>query len=283
MASDLLRRPAGIMVAMALLGACATGEPPSSDTGPAAPPTRALVRDVPYVEASAGSLVGSTAMILEWAGKGASPARLAPNIDARRPAVSVVRETRRYGRLAYPIDRWNEILHEIAAQHPVLLCLNMDGGATADDCQVVVGYDLEARKIIAHTPAGAYLERPMEEVRAGWEAPGAWALVVLPAGELPATVEKEEYIAAAAGLEEDGPAWEAVLALDSALALWQDSVDALIGLGKSLFTLGDRKGAAEAFASASQLTDDPDIARWQWALIQAGATEEREKGATARQ
>lgn len=268
MAGDL-GRAACFWVAMVLLGACATDE---SLIAQPTTPVRAMVRDVPYVESEAGSVAGATATVLGWAGLRASPGDLSL-IDGNQSALSVIREARRHGCLAYPLDSWAEIIREVAAQHPVLICLRADVGAAADDCRVLVGYDLEAGKVVAHSPLGASREQPLRDILAGWEMPGAWALVVLPAGELPATVEREEYIAAAAGLERDGPAWEAVLALDSALALWHDSVEALMGLGKSLFALGDRKGAAEAFATASGLTDDPAIARWQWAVAKAAPPE----------
>lgn len=270
-----LRACLGALCALAMLASCAA--PRERGGAENQLPVRVSVRDVSYPPPSDHGAGWATAVLLGWTGLDVSPSDLAPFFGGDNPHRAAVRAVRRHGRLAYPLEDWSAILGELAAGHPVLVGID-EGDGRSPASMVAVGYDLAEGWVMTHSSQVAQERHALARLGETWVKGGAWALVVLPPGDLPATVEEDDYLEAAAGLEKDGPAWEAVIALDSALALWNDSVQALVGLGRSLFALGDRKGAEEAFAAASSLTDDPGIRRWRWAILQAGLSSTAEGG-----
>lgn len=226
------------------------------------------VADVPF-HAQKGFRCGSAAMasMLAWTGMKITPAdvEMAAGAD---PRASMIETARRYGRFAYPIAGPTALAEELTAGHPVLVLENL--GVPAKplwNCAVAVGYDKGRDEILLHKGEDAARREPWRKFERLWADSDQWGLVVLNPGDLPAAARRTDTIAAARGLEKAGRYWEAVLAYDAALSQWPNDGEALMGLGSSLYRLGDAKGAAEAYTAAARLSPDPDPALAELARI----------------
>lgn len=200
------------------------------------------------------------AAMLEWTGMAVTPAALLPAFSGRGadPRSTLTDTARRFGRLAYPITGFPALKAELAAGHPVLVVENLGvAGKPLWNCVVAVGYDDGAEQILVNSgtePGKRISFRLFERL---WSDSDQWGLVVLNPGDLPAAARQREYLAAAKGLEKAGRAWEAVLSYDTALAKWPNDGEAMMGLASSLHSLGDAKGAADAYRAAAGLLRDP--------------------------
>jgi len=99
---------------------------------------------------------------------------------------------------------------------------------------------------------------PLRVFERTWARADHWAIVVLPAGQLPATAEEFRYLQSVAPLEHQHHYEQATTAYAATLARWPNSLGALIGLGNSRYALGDRAGAEIAFRQA--VRDHPNAA-----------------------
>lgn len=225
------------------------------------------------------------AMMLGWAGVKIAPAALEGQFygEPRDPRVTLVDSARRYGRLAYPVSGMEALEAELAAGHPVLVLQNL-GVARSPiwNCAVVVGYDRANGRVQLNSGGEAGKEVSWRLLERLGSDTDHWGLVVLRAGDLPATAAEGSYVEAARGLERAGRYWEAVLAYDTALSLWPSNSDAMMGLGSSLYLLGDPVGAADAFKAAVPLAKDPKPALEALAHVLAEMGRRDEAVATAR-
>ncbi len=80
-----------------------------------------------------------------------------------------------------------------------------------------------------------------------------WGLLVLSPRDLPATAREKPYLQAVLGLEKPHQWRGAVQGYETALRRWRGSLGALMGLGNSLYALGDLTKAETAFREASRL------------------------------
>lgn len=222
------------------------------------------------------------AMVLGWSGLDVKPqaldARLGAVADPRR---SLAEHASHYGRLAYPITGTQAMLSELAAGHPVLVVQNL--GVESQplwNCVVAIGFDRPAGLVVLHSGDQAGKRMSLRLFERLWADSGQWGLVVLKPGDLPAAAAQADYVKAAYALQRAGRYWEAVLAYDAALATWPSDPPALMGLGASLYLLGDPLGAAEAYRAAALAAADPSPA--QAALEQIATELARAQGPVSR-
>lgn len=271
----------GATLCAGILAGCATGLPGGSDdTG------RIRISGIPF-HSQEGFRCGpaSMAMMLAWAGVDITPAKLENQFarDQRDPRVNLIDSARRFGRIAYPIVGMESLAKELKAGHPVLVLENL-GVASQPmwNCPVAIGLDPAAQRVVLNAggEAGKSISyRLMERL---WADNAFWGLVVLRPDELPATVAEQSYVEAVRGLERAGRYWEAVRAYDTALSLWPGNVDATMGVGTSLYLLGDPQGAVEAFRTAAAMAPDPKPALEALAHVLNEMGQNEEALATAR-
>lgn len=264
---------AGVMALCAgLLAGCA-GDWPGLTGSLGDKDGRVRVADVPFFPQE-GFQCGPAgmAMVLGWSGLDIKPqaldARLGASADPRR---TLAEHASHYGRLAYPITGTPAMLSELTAGHPVLVVQNL--GVESQplwNCVVAIGYDRPAGQVLLHSGDQAGKRMSLRLFERLWADSGQWGLVVLRPGDLPAAAGPTDYVKAAYSLQRAGRYWEAVLAYDAALATWPSDPSALMGLGASLYLLGDPLGAAEAYRAAAAAASDPSPAR---AALEQIATE----------
>lgn len=221
---------------------------------------RVRVADVPFFPQE-GFHCGpaAMAMVLNWTGLEIKPAALQVGVPAAGdPRRTLADSASRYGRLAYPITGTAAMLTELAAGHPVLVVQNLGvESRPLWNCVVAIGYDRPQEQVLVHSGEQAGKRMSMRLFERLWSDSGQWGLVVLRPGELPAAASQPDYLKAAYALRRAGRPWEAVQAYDAALATWPTDAEALMGLGASLYLLGDSKGAADAYRTAAMNAADP--------------------------
>lgn len=206
----------------------------------------------------------SLAMALAWSGIPISPQTLAPILLSPKKKgtlqISMISGTRRFGRVAYLISEPKDLLAEVAAGHPVVVFQNLGlSWMPVWHYAVVVGYNLQDKKLILHSGRTPYKQTPIRLFSKTWAASEYWGLLVLRPTELPATATEERYIRAIIGLEKAAQ-WEpAIDGYKTALRSWPNNISARIGLGNTYYALGDLRSAEQILREAAKMAPEEGI------------------------
>jgi tetratricopeptide (TPR) repeat protein len=200
-------------------------------------------------------------MVLNWSGDPVTPRDLIPSTytpDREGSLQSeLVSAARRRGHLAYPVSDLESLLQEISAGNPVVVLQNLAfWWYPVWHYAVVIGYDLPAQLVTLRSGTRHTRTIPLRLFLRTWRRSDSWGMTVVRPDRLPASAEEDDFLEAAIGLERAGQYGPAADAYAAALERWPGNVGAVIGLGNSLYALGDLEGAERAFRSAIEL--DPD-------------------------
>lgn len=204
-------------------------------------------------------------MTLEWSGSKADPQQLATEvyIPAKKGSLQpeMVASARRHGRLAYILEpSLQALLSEVAAGHPAIVLQNLSlSWYPVWHYAVVIGYDLDRHVIFLRSGPDSRRETALSTFEHTWARSGYWALLTLPPDELPRTVHKRSYLAAAMALEQTRQLNAAAAAYRTAIRRWPRNQTARIGLGNTLYAMGDLTGAEATFLQASREHPDSGI------------------------
>jgi hypothetical protein len=171
--------------------------------------------------------------------------------------------SRRHGRIPFPVQGSEEALvEELLAGHPVLILQNL--GLTVLPrwhYAVVVGHRAEDGRWVLRSGRERRQLMRSRRFTGSWQRAGAWGLVILPPGELPARARAgsvartlataESVLGAAAVL----PSWEA------AARRWTDQVDLAFGVGNAARAAGHPRRARQHYRRALALDDEHLAAR----------------------
>lgn len=263
-----LRTPVltGVFVwAALLLSGCATPQVALLDAHwPAELPAQVALSQVPFFpqedyECGPAAL----AMVANAAGVKVTPDALVDQVylPGRQGSLQpeMLAATRRQGLLAYPLQPSIEnVLREVAAGNPVLVFQNLAFSIyPVWHYAVVMGYDRARHVLLLHSGRTERMEISLFAFERTWARGQYWAMLALPPGQLPATVEPQAYITAAATLERTD-ARGAQQAFAAALQRWPDERAALLGAGNSAYALGQREAAEKAYRQT--VRKHPDFA-----------------------
>ncbi len=162
---------------------------------------------------------------------------------------------RDHGMLAYPLrPSLADLLEETANGNPVLVFQNL-GLAVMPKWHfaVVIGYDLASREILLRSGTTQRWRTTLGTFERTWSRGDYWALVILPAGEIPASARPSTYLQAAHDLEVSGQAEAARSAYRSATERWPDQPVGWLSWGNSLYDAGEFLQSAAAFRQATVL------------------------------
>ena len=252
----------GALCAALLLQACVGARPYS---GFDALPVAASIEldDTPFYPQEAYQCgPAALATVVGRAGAEVSPEALRPQVYLPGREGSLQAEMlatpARYGLLAVQIEPSLEALLElVSARYPVLVLQNLGlESVPIWHYAVVVGYDLEKRRIQLRSGTKRRLGYTFGRFEKTWARADHWAMVVLPPGEIPAAVTAAAYLRAVNVLERlqrYQPARQAYLA---AANHWPDNALARAGAGNSAFALGELAAADADYRQALAL--DPD-------------------------
>jgi hypothetical protein len=248
------------------LGACASSQSLRLlDAPPAGLPGRVLLDEVPFYPQEAYYCgPAALASVLNHHGIPISQSELAKSIYTPglkgSLQVEMVAATRSRGLMAYRLPPDLEaLLKEIAAGRPVVVLQNL--GFTwypGWHYAVVVGYDLDAGKIILQSGTHPRYRLALKVFEHTWARGGHWALLALPPGELPEDDDPLRFLKAASELEQTGHIAAARKAYGAATRRWPANLIAHMGLGNTLYALNELPGAVAAFSAAIRI--DPHSA-----------------------
>lgn len=185
---------------------------------------------------------------------------------------------RHRGLLAYPLaPHLTDLLTEVAGGHPVLVFQNLGlDWLPLWHFAVVIGYDRNTEEILLRSGTEARRRTLFSVFERTWQRSGYRALVILPAGTLPATAQPLPYLQAARDLDATGNHAAALAAWQAAIRRWPDNPLAWMALGNHAFRDGDQTLASRAFAEVTRLApQDPD--GWNnlaYTLLQQGCPEQ---------
>ncbi|MEZ5541830.1 MAG: PA2778 family cysteine peptidase [Pseudomonadota bacterium] len=186
---------------------------------------------------------------------------------------------RHFHMLAYPLRAsLADLLTEIAHGNPVLVFQNLGlQWLPRRHYAVAIGYDLETGEIILRSGTTRRWRTTLATFERTWARGDYWALVILPAGEMPATAQPESYLQAAHDLEADErnlPAAHAAYA--AAIRRWPQLPLAWMAYGNDRYSAGDMAAAARSFRQVTQLAP-ADANGWNnlaYALQQSGCPQQ---------
>jgi ferredoxin len=162
---------------------------------------------------------------------------------------------RDHGMLAYPLRAsLVDLLEETAHGNPVLVFQNLGLPVLPKwHYAVVIGYDLASREIVLRSGTTRRWRTSLGTFERTWSRGDYWALVIVPAGEVPASAHPAGYLQAARDLEVSGQAKAARMAYRSATERWPDLPAGWLSWGNSLYSDGEFSESAAAFRQATVL------------------------------
>lgn len=162
---------------------------------------------------------------------------------------------RRYAMLAYRLQPSLEnLLAELAHGNPVLVFQNLGTDWLARwHFAVIIGYDLATREVVLRSGTTRRWRTTLATFERTWARSGYWALVVLPAGSIPASARPLPYLEAAHDLEISGQAVAARASYQAATRRWPREPHVWLALGNSLYAGADYARAETAFREATHL------------------------------
>ena len=172
--------------------------------------------------------------------------------------VEIAATARLYTMLPYPLEPdIIALLTEVAAGNPVLVLQNLRFDWWPQwHYAVVVGYDIEQQAIILRSGETRRWQTSFRTFIKTWNRADQWALVIVPAGEIPATADPWTYLKTAHAFEETGLMNYALEAYRAATQKWPQQARPWIMLGTLAYTLDNHSQAVEALLQASRLDAD---------------------------
>ena len=174
--------------------------------------------------------------------------------------VEMVAAARAHDLLVYPLEpRLDALLAEVAAGNPVLVLQNLAlDWYPRWHFAVLVGFDRRERTLILRSGTERRWLTSFASFDSTWARGGRWAVLTLPADQLPARPELHPWLQAASDLEETGHDAAAQSAYRTATRQWPEQSLAWFALANSRYNGGDRLGAEHALRTS--LERQPDFA-----------------------
>lgn len=192
--------------------------------------------------------------------------------------IEIAVSARRYAMLPYPLKpEFADLLAEIAAGNPVLVLQNLGFDWWPQwHYAVVIGYDLANNELTLRSGTTKRWKTTFSTFKNTWNRADSWALVIVPAGEMPATASTTAYLKTAYALEQTGLDVQALDAYRAATKTWPDDTSSWKALGNMVYKAGNYNEAVSALLRASSLSPDDGMV-WNnlaYALHMSGCTEQ---------
>lgn len=257
-------RLAGLLVLLLLLSGCASQPELSADTASALP-QQSYISGVPFhSQRDFQCGPASLSMALGASGVDVEVDELIPQVflPGREGSVQpeMLATVRRHHRISYPLNGgFDALLSEVHAGNPVVVLQNLGLSILPMwHYAVVIGYDRERQQLILHSGEQSRQVMEMSRFDATWARSQRWAMVVLPPGELPATLTDTEAIDSIAAFESANDVQQALPAWQAVVERWPESALGWFALGNAEHANGDTNAALQAFTQATE--QDPKLA-----------------------
>lgn len=223
-------------------------------------PRRIELAHTPFFPRTGPDLCGpeSLATVLQSQGFAVTPADLVPKVylPGRQGSLQIemLAAARGAGAVAVPLPPTLAALcAELAAGHPVLVLQNLGlAMAPAWHYAVVVGYDLDLSEMLLRSGDDARHRLSMRTFEHTWARADHWSFVTLAPGRLPRTATEADMAQALVAFERQAEPAAALQAYEAARTRWPDNLTLMVGQGNSLYRVGRRAEAADAFEAAAR-------------------------------
>jgi tetratricopeptide (TPR) repeat protein len=170
---------------------------------------------------------------------------------------------RQYARISYRTEpELSAILAEVGAGRPVLILHNYGLPRLPRwHYAVVVGYDGARDRVLMRSGKVRRQELSAANFMRAWDNGGRWGMVLLRAGELPESPDKDRYLESAAAFERVARPQDAIATFAAATRQWPGDAVGWTGLGTAAYRNGDLKLAASNYRAALKLDDTQAAAR----------------------
>jgi hypothetical protein len=143
---------------------------------------------------------------------------------------------------------------EIDSGHPVIILQNLSLNIyPVWHYSVVTGRDVNRLHFLLHSGKHQYYRSPWHTLRNTWERSNYWAMVMLPAGQLPSSISVNHALQAAVNLEQIGQYRLAQHTYQAIHQRWPDNFAALAGVANTHMYLEEPLAASRAYRQALQL------------------------------
>lgn len=181
-----------LILGCAMLGLSACADYPQTDALLAAPeglPRQAEVENVRFLaHVDQQGAPSALAMALNWSGGRTDAGLLAPRLTGDGLQAEIVGQAKQFGRQAWPVSDLRGVLEELAAGHPVLVRQEPSGRPTPVwRYALVVGYDLDAKVLYAHSGRLERVKVPIQVFESNWQRADNWGVVVMAPNRAPAS------------------------------------------------------------------------------------------------
>lgn len=163
--------------------------------------------------------------------------------------IELVSAARANGLIVYPLEPTFEALFsELSASHPVVVLVNRSfSWHPLWHYAPVTGFDAEKKTILSH-----FSDQQNEAIGIGtfaalWKRSNNWGVVLLPPGELPASISSKTFIRAVYEFEKTGKVREAIVAYKSAFVRWPEDTDVLFALANAYYNSSNLSEAEENY------------------------------------
>lgn len=235
-----------------------------SQQWPADLPKQAMISSVPFVAQDEHECGPATlSMVMGFYGQPVSLSQLVDQVylPERQGALQVemLAAPRRHGMVTYPLKPdLSSVLREVSAGHPVIVFQNLSlSFYPVWHYAVVIGYDQNKDEITLHSGLTAQQTLSFFTFEQLWERGQYWAMLALPANQLPVSLSGKEVASAIANLERSDPK-NALLAYQTALKKWPTETFLAFGLANAHYAIGQKRAAVKAYQQL--LKNHPDFA-----------------------
>ena len=263
-------RTGRLLACLLLLSACASGQqgrPSIAGITDDLPPAHELA-ETPFIPQTAHQCgPAALATVLQAHGKAVNAESLVPYLylPERRGSLQIEMAVaaRRFGALPYQLEPGlSNIMVEIAAGNPVLVLQNLGFSWWPQwHYAVVVGYDLNDGTMVLRSGTTQRWQTSFDTFVRTWNRADNWALVVVPAGRVPASAGITTYLKTAYAFEQTGMDPAALAAYRAATRIWPDNAVSWLSLGNLAYQTGLMEEAVNALSMAAALNPD-DANTW---------------------
>ncbi|MEO8313458.1 MAG: PA2778 family cysteine peptidase [Pseudomonadota bacterium] len=251
------------MLAACALGGCVT-------RGPLISSSSKLVEldDTPFF-AQTDHQCGPAALatLLGSSGVKISPDELVPLVylPGRHGSLQIEMQAapRQFARISYRVDpELDAILAEVTAGRPVLVLHNYGLPFLPRwHYAVVVGFDGSRDRVLLRSGKVRRQELSAANFMRAWDNAGRWGMVLLRAGEVPESPDKDRYLQSAAAFERVATPVDALSTFQAVTKRWPDEPVGWVGLGTASYRNGDLRVAANNYRAALERDGTQTAAR----------------------
>ncbi|MCI0517575.1 MAG: PA2778 family cysteine peptidase [Woeseiaceae bacterium] len=185
------------------------------------------------------------ATVLQTSGVAVVPDELVPLVYIPERGGSlqaeIIAAARTFGRIPYVLEpAFAALLRELDGGRPVLVLQNLGVSfAPAWHYAVVIGYSSIDGEIILRSGTTRRLVQPARTFASTWRRSDNWGVVLLPADDVPAGIDRQRYLAAVAAAESAQQYELAFEAYTAATTRWPDEPLAPLGIGNIHYARGE--------------------------------------------